>query len=215
VMFARRGDVMEIALWVAVLTGAVTAAGWAVNHVLSMRRDARTQQTADSLAHVDVQLRELYGPLAILVAEGERSFKDLTLALGRPYVFDGEGLLPDDELEVWKFWIQHEFFPRNERIKEIILANTHLIEGSSIPEAYLRFLDHYNSWRVNHLRWEKEGVEYGWTSKVNYPREFTTEILQTFQILKARQAGLLRRAGFDIAGNELKDATGSTSHGGT
>ena len=72
------------------------------------------------------------------------------------------------------------------------MKHTHLIEGDEMPASYLAFLEHHNSWYLNHLRWKKEGVEYSWHSKINAPRAFEKEVLDTFKQLKARHTRALR-----------------------
>jgi hypothetical protein len=66
-----------------------------------------------------------------------------------------------------------------------------LIEGNQLPESYLRFLEHYSSWKLDHLRWQKDGVEYSWHSRINWPKEFDRDIHDTFASLKERHALLL------------------------
>jgi hypothetical protein len=73
------------------------------------------------------------------------------------------------------------------------MKNTHLIEGNTMPDNYLRFLDHYNSWSMEHLRWKNEGLEYSWRSKIEYPQEFDQEVIQTFHKIKKRHANYLER----------------------
>jgi len=184
---------MDTPLLVATITVAVSIIGWLVNHVLSGYRDRHNQQLVASLKYIEQQLEELYGPLAFLVLEGRRTFKDLLETLGRNCVFLEGKSLPKDELKLWLFWVENDFFPRNEKIKELLMAKTHLIEGTKIPESYLSFLDHHNSWKINHLRWQKEGVEYSWHSKINWPLEFEQDILLTFEKIKARHAEFLKK----------------------
>lgn len=187
---------MNAPLVVAILAGAITAAGWLVNHVLAGRADRNRRQAEASLKYVERQLEELYGPLAFLLIEGTRTFKDLLEALGRPIVFRGaRGGLPPEELQTWIFWVENAFLPRNEEIKRILMEKTHLIEGGDFPASFVAFLDHHNSWRINHLRWQKDGVAYSWHSKVNWPADFETEVLDTFRTLRALHATLLGRAG--------------------
>jgi hypothetical protein len=52
-------------------------------------------------------------------------------------------------------------------------------------------VNYHNSWRVNHERWQKQGVEYGWLPKLKWPPEFDEEVLATFKTLKKRHAILI------------------------
>jgi hypothetical protein len=133
----------------------------------------------------------VYGPLAFLLVEGRRTWQDLLDALGKESVFLQGEPLPKYELELWMFWIDHDFFPRNEQMKQLLMENTHLIEGDRLPDSYLKFLDHYNSWKIKHLRWKEADVAYEWHSKTNWPEDFENEVINTFESLKQRHSRFL------------------------
>lgn len=182
---------MSSELSIALLAAGITAFGWLVNHVLSERADRRREHLRAQLKYTTQQLEELYGPLAFLIIEGQQIFSDLLDSLGRPYVFiEGEPLAPE-ELKTWLFWLDSSFLPRNREIRDLLSSKTHLIEGSSIPDSYVAFLEHYSSWEIRHLRWTREQVEYSWHSSVNRPEEFGAHVLESFRKLKERHAELV------------------------
>jgi hypothetical protein len=182
---------METPVVVALIAGAVTAVGWMANHIFAGRQERAKQKKEASLKHVERQLEELSGPLAFLMYEGRRTFLDLLDTLGRDYVFkEGEPLL-EDELRTWLFWAEYSLIPKNEKIKNLLMSKTHLIEGPRFPESYVAFLDHHNSWAVKHERWKQEQVEYSWQSKIGWPESFEKEVISTFESLKAKHAALL------------------------
>lgn len=111
---------MNIELTIALLAGAVTAAGWLVNHVLSERAERRRQHLQAQLEFTTRQLEQFYGPLAFLMIEGRRVFDDLLDSLGRRYVFLEDEPLPADELETWMFWLDQSFLPRNREIRHLL-----------------------------------------------------------------------------------------------
>lgn len=182
---------MESSVIVAIIAGAVTAVGWLVNHILTDRREREKRQTEASLKYVERQLEELYGQLAFLLYEGRRTFQDLLDTLGRSSVFINNNSLSEEDLKTWLFWAEHSFLPKNEQIKELLVSKTHLIEGARFPKSYVAFLDHHNSWSIQHQRWKEEGVEYSWHSKVNWPVEFEEDGIKTFESLKAKHSALL------------------------
>jgi hypothetical protein len=164
-----------------------------VNHVLSERANRRRQHLQEQLAYTTQQIEELYGPLAFLIIEGQRVFKDLLESLGRNYVFLDDQPLPPDELKTWMFWLEQSFLPRNQEIRRLLSAKTHLIEGSSMPRSFVTFLEHYSSWDIRHWRWTAEQVEYSWHSSINWPTDFSNDVLETFRLLKDRHARLVGR----------------------
>lgn len=181
---------MDTAVAVAVITAAVTAVGWLVNAALSERRERRARTLMASLSHTERQLERLYGPLEFRLIEGKQTFEDLLQDLGRRWVF-AEDPLPGAELRRWIFFLENDALPRNEEIRRLLAENTHLIEGEAMPESYRRFLEHYSSWKLEHLRWTKDGVEYNWRSRINWPKEFDRDVHATFEALMRRHASLL------------------------
>jgi hypothetical protein len=186
---------MDAALLAALIAAIVTVAGWIANHALTTRAERTRKRHEARLAYVERQLEQLYGPLLFLVEEGRSAFHDFCGTLGRNVVFTGEGSLTPDELQLWLFWVDHEFMPRNEAIQSLLSSKAHLIVGDRMPESYLQFVDHHNSWRISHARWKEEGVSYSWHAKTNWPRQFELDVIDSFARLKntqAQLAGLVR-----------------------
>jgi hypothetical protein len=175
---------MDTPLLIAIVTVSITILGWLINHILTARRDSASQRLSASLKYIERQLEELYGPLTFLIIEGRRASMDFVIANGREPVF---GSMNADEVKLWRFWAEHDLLPRNEKIQQLLMTKTHLIDGDKIPPSFVTFLEHHNSWRMSHLRWKKEGVEYNWRSEIGWPAEFTDEVVNTFGILKANQ----------------------------
>jgi hypothetical protein len=182
---------MNAAVVVAVIAGAVSAAGWLVNYVLTSALERRRVRLTAHLSHIERQLEELYGPLSFLMLEGKASFQDLLQTLGRRSVFIEGETLSGEELELWLYWVDHDFMPRNAAVQSLLSTKAHLIVGANLPKSYIGFLDHYNSWRVTHDRWRDKGISYSWHSKVNWPTEFEDDVLRTFEDLMRMRAELI------------------------
>lgn len=183
------GGGMEPAITVAVITAAVSVAGWVASYIASLLVESTKAKQAARLVHIERQLELLYGPLAFLIYEGRRTWQDLEQKLGRESIFRLGHPTPE-ELEVWLFWVDNDFMPRNAKIKELLAANTHLVTGDRLPTTYITFLDHYNSWEFEHRRWKTDGIEYSWHSKIDWPPAFEEEVLSTFNDLMREHAGL-------------------------
>ena len=129
---------MEPAITVAVIAAAVSAVGWIVNYILSSRSERERSRLASRLSHIQKQLELLYGPLAFLVLEGRRSFKDLIDKLGRNHVFMHNRELPKDELDLWLFWVDHDLMPRNITVKNLLSTHARLVAGDKLPDSYIK-----------------------------------------------------------------------------
>ncbi len=183
---------MDIAWGIAVLGAVVTALGWLVTHILSNSAENRRQRLISQLKFTEQQLEELYGPLAFLLLEGRQTFQALADTVGRDHLKDDDvDSFSESELKAWLFWVDADFFPRNEKIKELLSKKTYLIQGGEVPESYLTFLNHHNSWKISHDRWLQQGIAYGWHSKINWPDQFDNDAFYTFKELKERHAILI------------------------
>jgi hypothetical protein len=183
---------MDVTLLIAVIGAFVTALGWLVTYLLTDAFEKHRRRLMYQTKFIRQQLNELYGPLAFLLLEGRQTFQALVDTLGRKHLIDSDvDSFSEQELKAWLFWVDADFFPRNEKIKQLLAKRTHLIEGAEVPPSYLIFLDHYNSWKISHERWIKEGIAYGWHSKINWPDQFEKDVLATFQELKQRHARLM------------------------
>jgi len=183
---------MNTALTVGLITASVTAIGWVVTYLLTSRSQQAARVHAAELERVEDQLAKLYGPLAVEVIAGAASFQDLLTQLNRPTVFVTGRELSDDDLELWLFWVDNDLMPRNEVIQNLIAGNAHLLDGP-IPVSLLEYLEHFGSWRIRHLRWKQQNRPYSWHSDTPFPDSFRTDVLRTFDSLRARQRDLLRR----------------------
>lgn len=182
---------MDTPVFIALVAATVTLVGWVVNYILSGRDERRKKQLDASQSYLESQLEELYGPLAFLIQESRRTHQDLLATLKREQVFEEGKELSEDDLKVWLFWVENDILPRNDKIKDLMTAKTHLIDGAQVPQSYLDFLEHHNSWKINHLRWQKENVKYSWTSSRDFPEQFDTDVLATFARLKDKHAQVL------------------------
>ena len=178
---------MDTALLIAIFGAIVTALGWLVNAFVERRR----QRLLSQLDYAKQQLEELYGPLAFLVLEGQQSVTDFAAIIGGKDIRVQGSDLSENELALWNFWVENDFFPRHEKIKTLISSKTHLIEGEKVPKSFLTFVEHYNSWLMHHKRWQQQGVKYPGYSKIAWPLEFNEEVLSTFEMLKKRHSILI------------------------
>jgi hypothetical protein len=92
--------------------------------------------------------------------------------------------------------IEHAFFPRNDRIQELLASKAHLIEGPPegllVPRSYVQFLQHHNDWKMRHLQWKEQGRPYPWCWTTSWPDSFYAEVWVTFETLARRHSEFLK-----------------------
>lgn len=144
-------------------------------HAALLAKDA-----AAALRWTERQIRELYEPLVKLNAQGLSAVRGYTR------------LNPDDADQVrWKVWAERSFLPRNEETRRTVAAGFALVDGEAPPEPFLVFLEHQISWAQRHLRWQKEGGDYAWGSRTNWPVDFSKDVEAAYQALLDRRARLV------------------------
>ena len=174
---------MDTPLTIAVLGASISAVGWIVNYILSASAERRRQSLTTQIAFTKQQLEELYGTLMFLIMEGRNSAVESTRALKKS---------PDvNKIDVWKYWIENEFFPRNEKIKYLLASKAHLIEDQHMPPSWIKFIEHHNSWKVQYDLWQRNLDDFPASSRTPWPIEFSRDIESTFTMLKQRQAYLM------------------------
>lgn len=184
---------MDAPVAAAIVAGCFAAIGWVASYIFTSISNRLSLRRAAAIAHIEKQLGELYGPLAFLVYEGRDTFDELLHALGRDYIFDADDTISDEDLKLWLFWAENDFLPRNLRIKTLLSEKSHLLFDSKMIDSYLSFLHHHNSWMIQHLRWQKEGVTYSWHSRTNWPAQFEEDVLQAFSALQEEHSRLILR----------------------
>ena len=132
---------MAAAVISACTTVVVAALVFALNQYAQMRAERRQAR----LARINTQLRELYGPLYVLVDVNECIYRGL-MAAGLP----GKGDRTKDTLAVgWKKWLDHALFPANVRMRDLILSNGDLLREEAMPDELRMFCAHVSSFEVS------------------------------------------------------------------
>ncbi len=207
---------MNTAIIVAVIAASITAIGWVANYIFTTFRDRQQTATEENqkalgrkIEFTTHQIEELYAPLSALLLDSQCTYKELLLVLGIPFEKGADARLPDENdlfdnelyrcqvnkhLDAWVFWIENDFFPRNEEIKKLIVSKVHLIDEDDIPQTFLDLLAHYSSWKVKHERWKQQKVKYNWHSDTPFPQDFRKEVIKKLQALKKQHTTLLGQA---------------------
>jgi hypothetical protein len=183
----RKGS---MAVWLTALSAVAVALLGALSAYWNAQRLA---QRAARLARVTAQIEHLYGPALALAETTSASF----LTFRNHYrpnqrSFFGDGPPPTaEEREAWIAWVEIVFMPANLHIRDLIIANTHLLDDDDMPEPLLEFVAHVAGYEVTMASW-KRGEFKELTSLIDHPGlPFQEYLRNTFKTLKHRQGELL------------------------
>jgi hypothetical protein len=122
--------------WTVVASLAVTLAVALTGFLATYFNGLRLAQRKDRLDRVNRQLSELYGPLLALVSASHESWE----AFRRHYrtttwsYWDPEDPPNQEEERAWRQWMRHVFMPLNERMMELVITKSDLLETTTLQE---------------------------------------------------------------------------------
>ena len=165
--------------------------GYLFTYFHQRRRDRRQSR----LERVNLQLRNLYGPLYAALHANNATWDAFAANYwpahgGRSYFEDGKPLTKQEE-QRWRLWMTEVFAPQNARIGELIVQNGDLVEDRDFPAAFVAVLAHIAAYRAVIKEWEAR--QYGeHTSILNFPREqLLVTVEPIYHRLRAEQSVLI------------------------
>lgn len=167
----------------------VVAVAVLIVNQLKQRRDQKRQAALD---RVNLQLRELYGPLMGLVAVNEHVWA----ALRRSELPDRDqrraASLNEHQQGQWEGWLHQALMPANVKMRDLIVQHTDLVVEDEVPQTLLDFCAHVASYEVFLARPDNELIA---RALVDHPgRKYVTYTRSGFASLKAKQGRLLAGA---------------------
>jgi hypothetical protein len=154
----------------------------------AVRTDARRAR----VAYISAQLKHLYGPLFALSYASETAWENFRRHYrpGRAF-FDPDNPPTQAEIDEWVRWMRVVFAPMNEKMVNIVVEHAELIEGK-MPTSFLELIAHVEGYKAVLDKWAR-GDFSEFNSVISFPREFNSQVRNTFEILNERQKALLRR----------------------
>ncbi len=181
--------------WKVAATLAVTAALALAGYFATYWTNRRLAERAARLERVDLQLRDLYGPLLALVTATTRSweaFRSRYKPEGGSY-WDAARPPTEEEGETWRRWIQQVFMPLNEKMEQLVITKAELLDSPEMPKCLLDLVAHVEAYRVVIARWNA-GDFREHKSLINFPRPDLLQYAEDrFAVLKNEQQKLLAR----------------------
>ncbi|MFE2460707.1 hypothetical protein [Streptomyces sp. NPDC059402] len=160
-------------------------------YVLNQRGELARARRQARLERVDSQLRDLYGPLLVLVESNERTWD----AFRRRHLPSAEERrrgteLTEEQHRLWRRWVLTVFLPSARHMRDVIVDHGDLFIEDRIPQVVLDFCAHIASYEVAVAEWEagEEGK-----ALVSHPgKDFVTYVRESYTNLKEAQAKVLR-----------------------
>ncbi|WP_327176553.1 hypothetical protein OG599_15420 [Streptomyces sp. NBC_01335] len=160
-------------------------------YALNQRGEIRRSKRQAHLDRINSQLRDLYGPLLILVEANERTWdafreRHLTPIEERR----GAAGLTEEQSRLWRRWVLTVLAPTARQMRDVVLANGDLFIEDEIPQLILDFCAHVSSYEVTIVEWEagEDGavlVRHPGAGLARYIRD-------AYRSLKSAQAEVLR-----------------------
>ncbi len=172
----------------AVITACASVVVAVLVFVLNQWAQRRRDQRQARLDRLDLQLRELYGPLYALVLVNESIWRVL-----------GESVLPDHDArrvgaanpaqrEEWAGWLRVALMPTNIRIRDLIVGHAELLEEVGLPAPLEAFCAHVAASEMA-IQSDPGGGRRAIISHPGAP--FVDYVRATYLRLKQTQAALL------------------------
>lgn len=180
---------MDIALVVTTVTAIMVAL---FGYIATYINDVRITQRTEQLNRVNKQLSEFYGPLfALSQANGIAWHKFREEYRPHEAFFSRSNPPSEEELQIWRLWIQTVFMPSNLQMYEIIVLKADLLIEKHMPQCLLLFCAHVTAYQPVLKKWELNDYSEH-TSLINYPSNELLEYCnKSFERLKAEQSRLL------------------------
>jgi len=151
------------------------------------------------LERVNVQLKQLYGPLYALANASHRAwvtFRSIHGPRGGPYWSpDPQAPKPSEaDAATWRLWMTTVFMPLNIEMERLVLSNMDLLYGEEMDDCLIDLCAHVEAYKTVVERWRINDFSVHTT-----PRDFPGDklrhyVAQRFAELRREQQALL----FDV-----------------
>jgi len=180
---------MSIEALAIVVTIVLAFCGYIVTFALQRIQANREAQ----LARINLQLRNLYGPLYSTLKANQAIWDEFAKNLwpkhGEEGYFGDGTNTTEEEKERWRIWMLEVFEPLNARIEKVILENGDLLDGSEFPDILVDTLAHIAAYRALYPKWREGDFSYH-TSLIDYPMGLLEAVEPTYLKLLQHQSEL-------------------------
>src|SRR5271166_859104 len=168
---------VNTAVKVALITGAVTAAGWFVTAIVTSVTSVRSKRLEIRQQYLQKQIEEFYGPLFSLVWQIFNSY-DL-----KHRIVSGKQFDKDQRDKIEKYFESMHFKPLHEEIRSILKSKLYLVDGAEMPQSFYDYLQHSTQELIQQELWSSAEVDTSFLPKQHFPPQFYDDIGETLKQL--------------------------------
>jgi hypothetical protein len=177
--------------WKTTITLLVTVALALVGYLIKYLNDLVIVRRKDRLERINLQLKNLYGPLYATAHASETAWQAFRSAYrpGKPFFYSTPPP-NEEELVAWRLWMVEVFMPLNLRLEKVIVDNGDLIMERQMPDCLLRLCAHVAAYKPVIKKWQ--AADYSEHMSLSpYPEDLLQYVESCYSTLKAKQSVLL------------------------
>jgi hypothetical protein len=172
----------------AVITASASIVVAVLVFILNQRAQVQQEHRQARLARVSSQLRELYGPLNMLVDVNERIWE----ALRESRLPTRAERRPEAGTEDWRRWRDHALMPANHKMRDLIIEHADLLLETDVPQPLRDFCAHVTSMEIV-VAAQAKGVKEA--ALIHHPgAAYISYVRDTYEYLKNEQQHLLPKS---------------------
>ena len=156
--------------------------------------DRRLEKRKNRLDRINLQLDDFYGPLLAIVESNQTAWDNFIAKYnGNRHFYKKDQNPTTEQVAEFHNWMNTVFMPNNEKLYEVIINKTSLLDEDEIPGVLLDLLAHILEFRIA-LKDRKD--EYAEVAETNckYPGEDLLEYCEKkFRELKTEQNKLIKK----------------------
>ena len=193
-----------------IITLLVTVVLALIGFLVKYVNDLAIVRRKDRLERINLQLKNLYGPLYATAHASEIAWQAFR-SVYRPgkSFFRTQPPPNEEELAAWRLWMVEVFMPLNLRLERVIVDNGDLIMEKQMPDCLLRLCSHVAAYKPVMKRWQ-DGDYSEFLSLSPYPEDLLEYVESCYSELKVKQAALLGSLKVMAMHNKSLDASGGS-----
>jgi hypothetical protein len=166
------------------ITTIVTVSLAFIGYVVKYINDLALVKRRDKLDRINKQLGDFYGPLYSLLKSNEQAWK-VFRQKNKPSgsYFDPNNPPTEEELIAWRHYMRTVFMPTNDKIYDIIVTKSDLLNEGEMPKCLLNLISHIIVYKAVIKNWDN-GIYSEHTSILDFPNEAQEYVYKSFEKIK-------------------------------